>query len=334
MIITKDYNFRECACKLYGVPFFEERNELRRLSDEIVTKYTHLETFDKRICGARLRFRTDSRKIKIRVELDSVYPDRGMSFYQANVCNAFIGKYPNDKYLGIVSAPNSYDDNFVEETFEKSGECEDITVFMPRNPYVKDITISVEDDAEITAPAEYAHPLPVVYYGSSITENGHTSSSNAYNALLSRWLDTDYYNLGFSGSARGEKELAEYIGKIRMSIFVYDYDHNAPTSEHLKATHESFFRIFRSFQPDTPVIMLTRPAEDCSDYNERREIIRTTYENALKNGDKNVYFIDGKTYFDGIDREICTTDRTHPNDLGHYFMAKKIYPLMKELLEK
>lgn len=330
----KTYNFKDCGCKLFGVPFYEERKELRRLNDEIVNKYPHLEACDKRICGARLRFRTDSTKIKIRVELDSIYPDRGMSFYQANVCNAFMGIYPDDKYLGIISAPESYENDYVEETFTKDNKTGDITVFMPRNPYVKDINISVDDDAVILPPTPYRNSKPVLYYGSSITENGHTSSANAYNALLSRWLDTDYYNIGLSGAARGEKELADYINKFDMSIFVYDYDHNAPTPEHLKNTHEAFFRIFRSVHPETPVIMMSRPACDVDEdeFNERREIVRTTYENAVKNGDKNVYFIDGNTYFETLDRQVCTTDRTHPNDLGHYYMAKKLYPLMKELL--
>ena len=31
--------------------------------------------------------------------------------------------------------------------------------------------------------------------------------------MISRRLDTDYINLGFSGSAMGEQEIAEYISK-------------------------------------------------------------------------------------------------------------------------
>ncbi|MBQ8551546.1 MAG: hypothetical protein IJ428_01895 [Clostridia bacterium] len=50
-------------------------------------------------------------------------------------------------------------------------------------------------------------------------------------------------------------------------------------------------------------------------------MIRATYNNAVAAGDKNVYFIDGETFFGDTDREFCTNDRIHPNDLGLYRMA-------------
>lgn len=50
----------------------------------------------------------------------------------------------------------------------------------------------------------------------------------------------DYINYGFPGNARGELAVAEYIKNIDMSAFVYDYDHNAETSEDLQRTHKPF----------------------------------------------------------------------------------------------
>ena len=68
------------------------------------------------------------------------------------------------------------------------------------------------------------------------------------------------------------------------------------------------------------------------DGKERRSIIEDTYKNAVKAGDKNVYFIDGETFFGEHDRELCTIDRIHPNDLGFYRMASTILPTMKKIL--
>ena len=62
--------------------------------------------------------------------------------------------------------------------------------------------------------------------------------------------------------------------------------------------------------------------------------ILKTYENALAKGDKNVYFIDGGTLFGDEDRTLCTLDTIHPNDLGFYRMAKRIYPIIKDILEE
>ena len=48
--------------------------------------------------------------------------------------------------------------------------------------------------------------------------------------------------MGFSGSARGEEDFAEYLaGFPEMSLFVMDYDHNSPSPEHLAETHAPFF---------------------------------------------------------------------------------------------
>lgn len=65
----------------------------------------------------------------------------------------------------------------------------------------------------------------------------------------------------------------------------------------------------------------------------RRDIIRATYEHAVNAGDKNVYFIDGESYFGTEDRDACIVDRTHPTDLGFYRMTQVIEPVIRKILE-
>ena len=310
---------------MHGIYDFENRHEFRRLTDEIVEKNGHLRESDKRVTGARLRFCTNSPRVKVVIYVENVYVDRGMSFYQANVGNAFCG----EKFMGILSADNSYDSDKIYLDFENTPG-ETITIFLPRNPTVKNIEIGIDDDAQIFPPVDYKICLPFVFYGSSIVENGHTSVVNAYPSLLSRFFDADFYNFGFSGSARGEKEMAELIGKMPKSIFFYDYDHNAPTPEHLRNTHYNFYKIVRGYDENVPIIMTSRPANDTKDFAERENIVRETYEKAISEGDKNVYFIPGRALFGDVDENICTTDRTHPNDLGHYLIAKKLENLINE----
>jgi lysophospholipase L1-like esterase len=148
-------------------------------------------------------------------------------------------------------------------------------------------------------------------------------------------IDTDYYCFGFSGNCKGDLPIADFFNTLDFSIFVYDYDHNAPTVEHLKATHEPFYKAIRKANPSTPIIMMTRPRPYLTDDEaQRRMVVKTTYENAIKNGDKNVYFIDGTSFFDGNDSELCFVDALHPNDLGFFKMATRIEPLIKSLLEE
>jgi len=65
----------------------------------------------------------------------------------------------------------------------------------------------------------------------------------------------------------------------------------------------------------------------------RREIIMQTYLSARANGDKNVYFCDGRALFDTHLRDACTADGCHPNDLGFYRMAQSVYRELSQILK-
>lgn len=176
---------------------------------------------------------------------------------------------------------------------------------------------------------------PLVFYGSSITQGGCASKvGSCYTTLLARRLDAAQINLGFSGSGRGEASMARYIAGLTMSIFVLDYDHNAPDTQHLAATHEPFFKIVREAQPDLPIVMVSRPNFEANPEGNRirRDIIRRTYDNARARGDRHVYMVDGETLFGITDRDLCTVDGVHPTDLGFFRMANTLEPVLREIL--
>ena len=94
-------------------------------------------------------------------------------------------------------------------------------------------------------------------------------------------------------------------------------------------------RRIREREPELPIVILTRPDFDFhAECAPRREIIRATYEHAKAAGDENVYFLDGERFFGDEDRDACTNDCTHPNDLGMYRMAKVIEPVLRGILER
>ncbi len=333
----KKVNYLDCPCEIHGIYGYKKGDKIQRLPNDVIARLPEVyKGLSKHPTGTRICLRTDADTFKINIKLNDVYTDRGMSFYQANVGAIYVGERKTSSYYGIISAEKSYDENEIYGTFSLPGGTNEITVFLPRNPEVLDIDFEIDDNAYIFAPTPYsfAGGKPIIFYGSSITENGHTSSQNAYPALISRLFDADFCNLGFSGSARGEEAMAEYIAKTDCSIFVYDYDHNAPNAGHLKKTHEKFFKIFRQSQPDTPVIMMTKPYDDMPETKERHDTVFQTYMNAKNSGDENVYFIDGLSYFPDEYREVCTTDRTHPNDLGHFFMAEKLKEIINTTVNK
>ncbi len=125
--------------------------------------------------------------------------------------------------------------------------------------------------------------------------------------------------------------MAQYIKDLDMSAFVYDYDHNAPNAEHLKKTHKRMFDTIRTANPDLPILMLSMPKFHlAADEEKRLEIIRETYETAVNQGDKNVYFISGRDLIGEDFAEIWSVDDCHPNDSGFASMAMAIVRIFKE----
>lgn len=331
----KEFSYKDYPIKVFGIPHFEKHKTLKRLPDDLIEKIPSLSFLGRRPMGARLGFRTNSEKITVKIEFETLGVDIGMSIYACQSAYVFVGERQSSRFLGIANAHN-YEDKVFEKTFTKGNKMEDVTVFLPRNEIIKGAWIYIDDEAQIEEPTPYKYAKPMLFYGSSITEGGIACNvSNGYNAIISRHLDADYYNLGFSGNAKGEIEMADFISTIDMSVFVYDYDHNAPTVEHLRATHEPFFKRIREKCPLLPIVMMSRPCANYGDEEfERKAIIQKTYENAVNAGDKNVYFIDGETYFkNDPDRELCFIDTIHPNDWGFAKMAAVVEPVIKKILE-
>lgn len=288
--------------------------------------------------GVRLRLRTDSPYVAIHAEWGAQsclphMPVTGVSGFDMYGIRG--GKYV---FIGTFTPPFSCPHGY-ESVLPTPGGIQDLIIDFPLYNDVDKLFIGLSCEASLEAPSGYRQPLPVVYYGSSITQGGCASRpGNSYQAMLSRALDCDFINLGFSGSARGEQSVARYISGLSMSAFVLDYDHNAPDAEHLSRTHEPFFLTVREAQPDTPVIIISKPDVYNADpaveasFAQRRDIIRKTYENALLRGDKNVYFIDGASIFGDDPLRSCTVDTCHPTDLGFFRFFERLYPLLSGLV--
>ncbi len=328
---------REKPVEIHGLPFFEKNGKFERLPDELCKAAPIAGSMGKYSVGARICFRTDSPTIYLKMKVKPLGFTNGMSMIAGQSLHTLYGSRQNPFYAGAWT-PRDLNSTETEGTcpYRKKEGQEDVTVWLPRNAVVEKVLIGVEDGCSIQSPTPYKYP-PMLYYGSSITAGGSCAVPfNAYNAILSNRLDVDYYNFGFSGACMGELPIADCIGGLALSAFVYDYDHNAPNAEFLEKTHERFFLRVREKQPDLPTIMTSKP--DCFGVNPeddiRRKIIEKTYENALKRGDKNVYYIDGGTLFGETERFMCTADSLHPNDLGAYRMAAAFEPLVKAVLSK
>ncbi len=324
---------------LYGVYFDEENKQYQRLPTEVAEATNEgVARLNRFTSGGRIRFRTNSSFIGLRAVQRNDTPARhmprtaqsGLDLYRRKEGDARMHWYHTYK-------PSARNMEGFTEAFHTDGAFAEYTLNFPLYDGVDALYIAVKKDCRLEPSAPYTYEKPVIYYGSSITQGGCASRpGNSYQGMLSVLLDANFVNLGFSGSARGEEAMAEYIAKQEMSVLVMDYDHNAPSLEHLEATHLPFYRIIRKAQPNLPIIMISSPDQNREEHwTARREVVKKTYETAVAEGDQNVYYIDGHRFFRAIDLwDCCTVDDSHPTDLGFYLMAKGIEKVLRPVLEK
>lgn len=324
----KFHDVRKAPFEIYGV--FYENGSFRRMPEDVAKRVSDgVYTLHTHTTGGRVRFKTDSEYVAVHVKM----PDVGRRPHFALTGSAGFDLYVGNTYKKIFIPPLDIEDGYESIVHFGGQAMREITINFPIFSQVSEFYIGLSENAQIVSPTPYKIQKPIVYYGSSITHGACASRpGNTYENIISRRFSCDYVNLGFAGNAKGEEEIANYIKNLDMSVFVYDYDHNAPSLEHLEQTHENMFKIIRNANPTLPIVIMPRPVKYLwSSEQARFDVIKRTYDNAKARGDENVYLIDGATLMEIADTD-GTVDGCHPNDLGFYSMAKALGDVLEKIL--
>ncbi len=328
----KFYNVRTKPFSVHGLIY--ENGMFRRMPEKVAESVSKgVYGLYTNTVGGRVRFITNSNYVAISAKMSGILKMPGFSLSGSGGFDMYVKENGVDVYHGTFMPPYDVTDGYESFLWLTTPAPREVTINFPTYSNVKELYIGLRTDAYIKEPKPYTIAKPVVYYGSSVTQGGACSRpGNAYTSIVSRRFDFDYINLGFSGSAKGEPQMANYIKGIDMSMFIYDYDYNASNAEQLRNTHEPMFKAIREAHPDIPIIMMSKPNYRLSSADEERlEVIRTTYTNAKKSGDKNVYLITGPELM----REAgCdgTVEMVHPNDVGFASMAKAVCKVIEQIL--
>lgn len=342
----------QSPCELSGLPFFDKEHIFCRVPHDSIKNLTEGVTYRSwQMSGVQLRFRTNSPVIAIRVELKELIPYVHMPFTGTSGFDLYVGVGRSKRFIRQavpVYNQTSYtsvimDLNILPKSVAAKPELQcipgtdlrEFTLYFPLYNGIKKLEMGLAPGSSLEAPAPFSIKKPILIYGSSITQGCCCSRpGNSSTNHLSRKLDANFINYGFHGSAIGDEGIANVIASIDMSAFIMDYDWNALSPEELLEHHENFFRIVRDKQPSIPVIMVSRPnvEYDLLDAAKRRDVIYRTYSRAVENGDSNVYFVDGARLFGDSDRDACTEDSIHPNDIGYLRIANTLAPILQQIL--
>lgn len=208
---------------------------------------------------------------------------------------------------------------------------------------VSSLEIGVDEGATLEQPAVDSpkREKPVVMYGTSILQGGCANRPGmAHTNILSRRLDREVINLGFSGNALLDMEIAHLMASVEdPGVFVLDYAPNA-FAYMIDADGEKFFRVIRDAHPEVPVIFIEDVIFPHTKFDNmiREEVIskneaqKRLFEKLKKDGEKNIYYI-GAEGMIGEDGE-ATVDAIHFTDLGAMRYVDHVLPTVKRALKK
>lgn len=325
---------------LHGVYFDKEQGLYRRVPKEVASQVSgYLVALGKMTAGGRIRFITDSPYIAIKAAVPNFSIMSHMTITGSHGFSVYADGFFQNRYS---PTPTSLIDSSAEgkriyfadkKPLLKSEGKKLIEIYFPLYGGVYELHIGIAPESTIEKAPEYAIKKPMVFYGSSITQGACVSRpGNDYISIISRRLNVDYINLGFSGNGNAEDCMIEYVNSFDGSLFVYDYNLYKNHPDRVLPPHYSIYERIREKHPNSGILLCDKPGCDFDCNIERENAIRTTFEKAIASGDKKIAYVPAYDMYGDGERDCCTVDGLHPNDLGAMRIADVLTPVIKELI--
>ena len=302
--------------------------------------------------GLFLQFETDASRVFINYTLTSRrtsmwhFPDTGVAgvdayaWDQANATWRWTGTvapvYPTTTgLLAAVSCANG------------GAKCAPrvFRVHLPTYADVRAVQIGVNAEATLLR-ADSSHlsssKKPIVWYGTSILQGAVASRPGQVNThIVSRALETEVFNFGFSGNGVMELSVAQYIATIDASVFIIDCNPNMDAST-ITSRAAPLVAYLRAHGHAATPIVLSEGTVYGSDWTgassnaPKNAALAAAYQSIKVAGDAHIYYATGVDIFSS-DLGLSavngkwvdpTVGGTHLTDLGMRmqaaFWAKKI----------
>lgn len=216
-------------------------------------------------------------------------------------------------------------------------------IYLPLYDGVRKLEVKVDSGSVIT-PGDRALIRPqgrIVAYGTSILQGGCASRPGmCATNIISRELDREVVNLGFSGEGKMDFCMARAMALIPdVDLFLIDPVPNCTEMMCDTITYD-FINILRKARPGVPVVMLEGPIYPYARYDShfgnylpaKNAAFRKNYERLKAENPENIYYIDSVN-LDGVEDD-GTVDGIHLTDLGFRHYADKVLPMLRAILDK
>jgi hypothetical protein len=320
-----------------------------KISEQTETRYerlpAHLQSetrppvwsLGKNTAGLFIRFSSNSSSIGLKWTLRG---NNMMNHMTSIVIKGFdLYCLQGDKWEFVNSARpevNSFDNEaiIVANMFKEERE---FMLYFPLYDGVTSLEIGVDSTSFLHLPKRdvFAERKPIIAYGTSILQGGCASRPGmAHTSILSRWVNTEFINLGFSGNGQLDYEIAKIIAERDASLIILDFMPNVNVTQ-IEEKMEKFYDIIRQKQPNVTILFIENPIFPQSrfDLRMRNEVetknaaLHKAFAKLLCKGEQNIFLIPSAGMI-GTDGE-ATVDGIHFTDLGFMRYAEYLYPIIK-----
>lgn len=218
------------------------------------------------------------------------------------------------------------------------GEMREYMLYLSLYDGVESLQIGVEEGMKIEQPIldSPRAAKPFIIYGTSIMQGASASHPGMCSSnVLTRLLNRQVINLGFSGNGQLDPEVAQIMADYPdPGCYVMDEVPNCG-AERIHKYLAPFVEILRKDHPDTPIVFVENPiypgtrfdnARD-KDVSSRNQALREEYAKFKKAGMKHIYYVKGDKLLPADN--VGTMEGTHFTDLGFQQYCKVLYPVLK-----
>ncbi len=327
---------------MLGLPF-ARKDHLNRFPEEaiheIISENKALDFLGYHLSGGVIFFETSSRELHFEISYQneplmnhmSPLGESGFDIYLLHegdfIFYDSIRPFPRENYVkSFVKLPHK-DKNT-------------IMMYTPLYARVLHLDLKIEEHATLS-PFNPKFDKKIFFYGTSITQGACASRPGmSYTNQISRILNAEIINMGFSGNGLGEISIAKLTHHILdLDMVIIDYEANAGAIDRLKSTLIPFIECIREKHHQIPIVVIGRIPFVRELFNDEDHAKRLDHQAFQMHVVKNsldlmpLYYVKGETLISQNEYDV-TVDGIHLNDLGMTLFASRLSPILKDILNQ
>jgi len=269
--------------------------------------------------GMSIRFFSNSTSISVKWTVLENVKMNHMAETGIKGVDLYFNNMGNWQYLNTAK-PSAIENEYMLIK-DMSDEMREFKMYLPLYDGVVSMEIGIDSNSVIKKPIKKNNGS-IIFYGTSITQGGCASRPGmAHTNIISRKLNVDCINFGFSGNGRMEQAINDLISEFDPLFYVIECLPNMTAAQVTNNTIP-LVKTIQDKRPETPIIFVENFIYESLALNKKSEAIvkeknaalKTAYSKMIEGGFKNIFYISSENAT-GDDHE-GTVDGVHFTDLG------------------